>query len=285
MQNKIEILKKLREETGLGMNECKEALEEVGYDHAKAVTLLREKGKNIATKKSGRETGQGMLCVKTSDNGISIVELCCETDFVSKGDEFCNLVDKLTDIALESKSNSPEQLLSANNNQGQSIVTEGIAKMGENMNLRRVIFKPVESGVVFYIHNASENYGNMGQIASIITYNAENHEKVKDKIRLLAMHIAATNPTYISREDISAETIEEERKIYTEQVKSSGKPESVMGKIVDGRMEKYYQENVLLEQSFIVDPDLKVKDFIAKLGKENGIDIKITDFVFAKLAN
>ncbi|MBL0725797.1 MAG: translation elongation factor Ts [Alphaproteobacteria bacterium] len=285
MSDKIKILKRLREETALGMAECKNALEEVNYSYDKAITVLREKGKDIANKKLGRSTGQGVVGVKASKTGVSVIELCCETDFVSRGDSFCEIANKILSVALESKANSPEELLKANNGTVKELITSAIAKLGENIKLQKTIYKQVTSGIIYYVHNAIQGHQDLGQIISVILYNSNNTEEAKEIMRLVAMHTAAANPSYVGISDVPKNVIAEEKRIYSEQAKTSNKPATVVQKIIEGRLNKYYQENVLMEQNFVVDPDLKISQAVQKVAKEKSCDILIKDFILIKLVS
>ena len=251
----------LREKTGAGMMECKKALVETNGDLEAAIDFLRKKGMSVAEKKAGRVANQGAVGVKVAGNKGAIVEVNIETDFAAKNADFQKFVQDVTQVALNG-SNDVEALKATamNGTTVQDNVVSLIAKIGENMSLRRVAVVEDET-VVPYLHTALGD--DLCKIGVLVAANGANAAEVAKQV---AMHIAATAPKFLSVADVDAATAEHERNIYAEQAKASGKPEAIIEKMVEGRMQKFYQEAVLLEQPFVMDPDKKVKDVLAAAG-------------------
>ncbi|MBQ4471730.1 MAG: elongation factor Ts [Alphaproteobacteria bacterium] len=251
----------LREKTGAGMMECKKALVETNGDLEAAIDFLRKKGMSVAEKKAGRVANQGAVGVKVSGNKGAMVEVNIETDFAAKNADFQKFVQDVTSVALNG-SNDVEALKAApmNGSTVQENVIALIAKIGENMSLRRVAVVEGET-VVPYLHTTLGD--DLCKIGVLVGANGANAAEVAKQV---AMHIAATAPKFLSVADVDAETAAHERGIYAEQAKASGKPEAIIEKMVEGRMQKFYQEAVLLEQPFVMDPDKKVKDVLAAAG-------------------
>ena len=251
----------LREKTGAGMMECKKALVETNGDLEAAIDFLRKKGMSVAEKKAGRVANQGAVGVKVSGNKGAMVEVNIETDFAAKNADFQKFVQDVTAVALNG-SNDVEALKATamNGSTVQDNVVALIAKIGENMSLRRVAVVEGET-VVPYLHTTLGD--DLCKIGVLVAANGANAAEVAKQV---AMHIAATAPKFLSVADVDAETAAHERNIYAEQAKASGKPEAIIEKMVEGRMQKFYQEAVLLEQPFVMDPDKKVKDVLAAAG-------------------
>jgi len=251
----------LREKTGAGMMECKKALVETNGDLEAAIDFLRKKGMSVAEKKAGRVANQGAVGVKVAGNKGAMVEVNIETDFAAKNADFQKFVQDVTAVALNG-SNDVEALKATamNGSTVQENVVALIAKIGENMSLRRVAVVEGET-VVPYLHTTLGD--DLCKIGVLVAANGANAAEVAKQV---AMHIAATAPKFLSVADVDAETAAHERNIYAEQAKASGKPEAIIEKMVEGRMQKFYQEAVLLEQPFVMDPDKKVKDVLAAAG-------------------
>lgn len=251
----------LREKTGAGMMECKKALVETNGDLEAAIDFLRKKGMSVAEKKAGRVANQGAVGVKVAGNKGAMVEVNIETDFAAKNADFQKFVQDVTAVALNG-SNDVEALkvTAMNGSTVQDNVVALIAKIGENMSLRRVAVVEGET-VVPYLHTTLGD--DLCKIGVLVAANGANAAEVAKQV---AMHIAATAPKFLSVADVDAETAAHERSIYAEQAKASGKPEAIIEKMVEGRMQKFYQEAVLLEQPFVMDPDKKVKDVLAAAG-------------------
>ena len=273
-------VKELREKSGAGMMDCKKALNETNGDMDSAVDWLRTKGLAAAAKKSGRVASEGLVAASVSDRVGALIELNSETDFVSRNDEFQNFAKTLADIALGV--NDLDALKAANfPGAGHTVeeeLTQKIATIGENMSLRRMQKVSVDAGlVVSYIHNAvADGLGRIGVLVGLSS--AADEASLADLGKQLAMHIAATSPASLSVDDLDQAMVQRERDVLIEQAKASGKPQDIAEKMVEGRMRKYYEEVVLLEQIFVVDGETKVKTVIEMAAKDAGSAIALTDF-------
>ena len=255
------MVKELRESTGAGMMDAKKALTETSGDFEAAVDWLRTKGLAKAAKKSGRVAAEGLVAVSVDGpNGVAI-EVNSETDFVAKNSEFQEMVRGFAGVALGV--DSVDALADADY-QGKKIsevLTDKIATIGENLSLRR-ISKITGDQVVSYIHNAAAD--GMGAIAVLVALKGSNQEFG----RQVAMHIAASNPQALNKDELDPSIIEREKSVLTEQARESGKPEQVIEKMIDGRMKKFLSEVTLLGQDFVIDPDLTVEAAAVKSGVE-----------------
>ena len=275
------MVKELRESTGAGMMDAKKALTETSGDFEAAVDWLRTKGLAKAAKKSGRVAAEGLVAVSVDGpNGVAI-EVNSETDFVAKNSEFQEMVRGFAGVALGV--DSVDALADADY-QGKKIsevLTDKIATIGENLSLRR-ISKITGDQVVSYIHNAAAD--GMGAIAVLVALKGSNQEFG----RQVAMHIEASNPQELNKDELDPSIIEREKSVLTEQARESGKPEQVIEKMIDGRMKKFLSEVTLLGQDFVIDPDLTVEAAAEKSGVEivgyvrmavgEGIEKKEEDF-------
>lgn len=256
-------IKDLREQTGAGMMDCKKALTENGGDLEAAKDWLRTKGLAKAAKKSARVASEGLIGIAQEGNKVAIVEFNSETDFVAKNEEFQALTLDIAKTALDTDG-SIEAINAAVASGGKDVantITDAIAKIGENMNLRRASVIDAGNGENFtYVH--SSQAPNLGKIGVVVTLENGNAELGKQ----IAMHIAASNPEALSVESLDPELVEREKRIFTEQARESGKPENIIEKMIEGRIRKYYEQVVLLEQAFIMDTDKKVKDVISNAG-------------------
>ena len=251
----------LREKTGVGMMECKKALVACEGDLEKAIDFLRKKGVAVAEKKAGRVANQGLVGLAVRGNKGAVVELNSETDFVAKNTDFQAYLKQVVELALDNGKDI-ETLKNAdlNGKSVQDTLVDLIAKIGENMSLRRVAVVEGET-VVPYIHTMTSE--GLGKIGVLVALTGANAAEVGKKV---AMHIAASAPKFLAISDVDAETANHEREIFAEQARASGKPEAIIEKMVEGRMRKFYEEAVLLEQAFVMDPDKKVKDVVAEAG-------------------
>ena len=271
------LVKELREKTGVGMMDCKTALKENNGDIEASIDWLRTKGIAKAAKKEGRIASEGLIAVEKIDNIASIIEVNCETDFVARNEDFQNVVKKLSILSI--KSNNLEDLLDKEldnkNIKVKDYITEMIASIGENINLRRIDKISISNGMISsYIHN--QVIEGMGKIGVLVGLESEaNNDQLEDLGKKIAMHIAATNPISVSIEDIPADVLEREKNILAEEARASGKPEEIIEKMTEGRLKKYYQESVLLEQIFVVDGESKISDILNSLDKP----VKIIEFV------
>ena len=275
------MVKDLRDKTGAGMMDCKTALTESNGDMEAASDWLRKKGISRAEKKAGRVAAEGLVAVSSDHKSAVVVEVNSETDFVARNQDFQKLAADVSQVAM-GVSNIDE--LSSAKYPGTSItvaeqVKESIATIGENLNLRRMEKVSVDDGTVAtYIHNAvCDGLGKIGVIVAL--RSTGDAERVSAFGRKVAMHIAATNPLALSSDELDQEVIAKERAVYSEQALASGKPENIIEKVVDGRMRKFFEEVVLLQQAFVVNPDLTVEKAIEEEGKAMGTQIEIIKFV------
>ncbi len=271
-------VKALRDQTGAGMMDAKKALTETDGDMEAAVDWLRAKGLAKAAKKSGRTAAEG-LAATAVQGGVGVaVEVNSETDFVARNAEFQSMVAEIAKAALGVTGDI--EALRAAPMDGKTVgdvVTAKVATIGENMAVRR--FARVEGDVVAaYVHNAVAP--GMGKIAVLVALNSTGDAaKVAEIGRQIAMHIAATNPASLSEADLDPALVEREKQVLTEQARESGKPESVIEKMIVGRMQKYFQEVCLLQQAFVVNPDLTVEKALAEAAGPAGGPIAVTAFV------
>lgn len=276
------MVKELRERTGAGMMDCKKALGETSGDIEAAIDWLRKKGLAAAAKKSGRVAAEGLVAAYTSGTEGALVEINAETDFVGRNDKFQAYVAEAAKHALAQKGDS-EALKSADYpGTGRNFTDELqnlIAVIGENMNFRRSAYASVSQGVVTsYIHGAVvPGQGRIGVLVAL--ESAADATKLHELGRSIAMHIAAANPQSLSIEEVDSSALDRERQVLLDQARASGKPEEVVQKMVEGRVRKFYEEIVLLEQVFVIDGESRVKQVVEKAAKDLGSPIKLTKFV------
>lgn len=245
-------VKKLREMSGAGMMDCKKALTEVDGDMDKAVDYLRKKGLSAAAKKSGRVAAEGVvLTLAEGDKGV-VIEVNAETDFSSKNDTFQDFVKHLAEIILNEAPADVEALKALPYGNGETVeqtLTQLIATIGENMSIRRFERVQVDGGVVSaYVHGD-------GKIGVLLGIKGEANDALGDVARGIAMHVAASNPQYIRREEVSQDAIGRERQVLSERAAASGKPANIIEKIVEGQLNKFYSDICLLEQAYVMDTD------------------------------
>lgn len=277
------LVRDLREKTGAGMMDCKRALTETDGDLEAAMDWLRKKGLSAAAKKSDRLAAEGLVGAATAPHGTAaaLVEVNAETDFVARNEHFQTFVTNVTALAAAEIGNI-EELRNASYAQGvttQDEMTRLIALIGENMSLRRVARLSVKQGAVStYVHNATAP--GMGKIGVLIALESTApQEKVAELGRKIAMHVAAASPQALVTSELPAETIARERAIFLEQARASGKPEDFIEKMVDGRMRKYYEEVVLMEQTYIIDGKTKISDLLTQASQEVGAEVQLTGYV------
>ncbi|WP_068983129.1 MULTISPECIES: translation elongation factor Ts [Lysinibacillus] len=256
-----QLVKELREKTGAGMMDCKKALVQTDGDIDAAIDFLREKGLSSAAKKADRIAAEGTTYILEQGNEAIILEVNAETDFVSKNDKFQVLVASLAEQLLAAKPATVEAALEIANAEGVKVVDQissAIATIGEKITLRRFEVKTKTDADAFgsYLHMG-------GRIGVLVTLEGSTDASAAKDV---AMHIAAINPTYVSRDEVSAEEVERERKVLTEQALNEGKPENIVAKMVEGRLGKYFEDVCLLDQSFVKNSDQKVRDFVASTG-------------------
>ncbi len=287
MSVKPENIKLLREKTGAGMMDCKSALNETDGDLERAEEWLRKKGINTAQKKSAREATEGLITISIKDSSGVIIEINSETDFVARNENFQKFCLDITNLCLLKKIDNKESLFKAefsdSGNTVEDELTNVISKLGENIVIKKFNYES-EEGLFFqkYLHNAISE--NSGKIGVLLSFNAKNfNEKVDFFSKQLCMHIAASDPLALEVENLDLEIINKERAIYQEQLKSSGKPDNILEKIVDGKIKKFYTEVCLLEQIFVIDNKTPIKESIINFNKENNDNFKINNFIIYKL--
>ena len=277
------LVKELREKTGSGMMDCKKALAETDGDINSAIDWLRAKGLSAAAKKSNRTTAEGLVSFCIEKNKAAIIEVNAETDFVSRNDIFQEFVKKVAKLSITTRGNLEdllEQKVPDNNNSVSEELTSLISTIGENMNIRRYDFIEVNSGIISSYMHSSVSEG-LGKIAVLVSIEGDTSSSlITDFGKKLAMHIAASNPRFINIDNVDKETLDRERQVLTEQALESGKPKEVIDKMVDGRIKKFFDEIVLLEQVFVLSDDkLKVRQEISNIEKQLDTKVVIKNFV------
>ncbi|MFR5263873.1 translation elongation factor Ts [Clostridium sp.] len=271
------MVKELREKTSAGMMDCKKALTETNGDMEKAVEFLREKGLAAAAKKSGRIAAEGIVKTYVSEDKKkgAIIELNCETDFVAINEEFVGFAGEIAKLVAEKELNTVEEVLAADlaGKTVQDTLTELIAKIGENMNLRRVERFSAESGLVQeYIHGG-------GRIGVMVELACDNTSDVLVQLaKDVAMQIAAANPLFLSEADVDAKSLETEREVYRAQALNEGKPEKIVEKMVEGRIKKYFKEVCLLDQQWVKNGDMTISKLLEEKSKEIGAPVSIVRY-------
>lgn len=274
-------VKELRDKTGVGIMDCKKALMACEGDIEEAVAWLRKKGLASAAKKASRVAAEGLVCIDASEKSGSIIEVNAETDFVARNELFQKFVTDATKIASKDRLDL-EALKKAPYEDGKNVfeaMTHLISITGENMNIRRVEHLSVDEGVVVsYIHNKiSANLGKIGVLVGL--KSSADKAKLLELGKNLAMHIAASNPLALSKESLDPKLVEKEREVLIDQAKNSGKPEEFLSKVVEGRLRKFYEDVVLLEQCYIIDSSIRIKDVLNNAAKELGTSVEITGFI------
>lgn len=268
----LSLIKKLREATGCGIADCNKALAENADDFEKSVDWLRKKGLASASKKTGRVASEGLVAVYIDGLNGSVIEVNSETDFVARNDKFQNFVAKVSKEALQ----YGDDISKFQADKDEEVKSQ-IGVIGENINIRRIASLKVNKGlVVSYIHNSVSE--NMGKIAVLLAFESvASVDKLSEIGKQIAMHIAATKPDALNIESVDPAKLSREIEVLKEQARATGKPENIIEKMMEGRIRKYYEEVVLLEQAFVMDDKLKIKDLVANFAKQNG-DTKISGF-------
>lgn len=275
-----QMVKELRERTGAGMMNCKKALTKANGDMEKAIEVLRENGLATAAKKSGRTTAEGLVdaFISSDYKRGSLVEVNCETDFVSANGEFKEFVKNAAKQAAFSKTDSPEELVKENYIANSSVtlkdaLTSLIAKLGENMAIRRFAKFSTEKGLVLsYIHGE-------GKIGVLVELSCDSVNDVTKTVgKEIAMQIAAANPLFLNRESVDNKTLEKEKEIYKVEALNEGKPEKIAVRMVEGKVKKYYKQSCLLEQEWIKDSDYSIEKYLKEKSKEAGFPIEVKRF-------
>ena len=272
-------VKELRERTGAGMMDCKKALTETNGDMEKAVEILREKGLAAAAKKAGRVAAEGIVKTYISEDmkKAGIVELNCETDFVAANEEFVAFAGRLAEMASTTEATDVEAFINEKYNDEKTVkeaLTELIAKLGENMTVRRFEKFSVENGVIqSYIHGG-------GRIGVIVELGSEAiSDKVKEAAKEVCMQVAAANPLFLDESQVDKDALDKEREIYRAQALNEGKPEKIVEKMVEGRIKKYYKEVCLVDQVWVKDGDKSISKYLEEVSKEAGSKVVINKFV------
>jgi|BioPla2DNA2_1021312.scaffolds.fasta_scaffold00372_4 elongation factor Ts len=274
-------VKELRERTGAGMMDCKKALTETNGDLEKAVEVLREKGLAAAAKKAGRVAAEGIVETYISDDikSAGIIEFNCETDFVAANEEFVELAKNLAKQVSKTNVTTVEEFINEKYIADESVtvkdvITALIAKLGENMTVRRFEKVSVEEGLIqSYVH------GN-GRIGVLVELACEvQNDVVKTVAKDIAMQVAAANPMFLDKDSVDKDTLEKEKEIYRVQALNEGKPESIVEKMVEGRIKKYLKEVCLLEQMWVKNPDYTITKYLQEKSKEIEKTITVNSFV------
>jgi elongation factor Ts len=282
-----EDIKELREKSGAGMMDCKKALDESDGDVEKAIDWLRKKGINTAQKKSSRSASDGLVTSSIKKDCGVLIEVNAETDFVARNENFQNFCNELSLICIENKIKNVESLLNSkhgsSNQTVQERLTEIISKLGENIIIRKLsYFGGEENYLQKYIHNSINE--NSGKIGVLMSYSSNNRSKESDEFsKNICMHIAAADPKSLDINSLDEQLIEKERQIYKEQLKSTNKPENIIEKIIDGKIKKFYEEVCLMEQYFVMENKIQIKNCIENFNKEFNDDFKIVKFEIFKL--
>jgi elongation factor Ts len=280
-----DLIKAIREKTGAGMMDCKKALVEANGDIDSAIDWLRKKGLAAVARRAGKIAAEGLVCIASRDNthkDAIVLEVNSETDFVAKNAQFQEFAVAICKIALEKGHCTIAELLAQEIAQETTVeagVTSLAASTGENITVRRLERVTAQDGIVAtYIHSAvAEGLGKIGVLVSI--ESTGDAAKLLDFGKKLAMHIAASNPKYLSISDVPAAVVDYEKQVLFEQLKGQNKPQDVMNKMVDGKIRKFYEETVLLEQVYVMDGKKKIADVISDFAKELGTPVVVPRFV------
>lgn len=265
----------LRKKTGAGMMDCKKALTEANGDFEKAIEILRKKGASVAAKRAEKSANEGMIITKISSDykKAAIIELNCETDFVAKSEDFIKLANKVAETTFDTEAEEAQKLLESNKDLNNLLV-DVMGKVGEKIEVSRVATEKAENGLlVDYVHMGSK-LGVLVKFDNVSSNSQELFEIGKD----IAMQVAAMNPICVYREEVPTTTVEKEIDIYKELARKEGKPENILEKIAQGKLNKFYQENCLAEQAFIKDNSKTINDLISEFNKKNGNQAKISLF-------
>ncbi len=272
----LEKVKKLREITGVGFKDCKNAIDENGGDIDKSIEFLRKKGIAKASKRMGRTAAEGLVCICEKDNEFSIIEINSETDFVAKNNEFIVFAEEVAEVALLKKGKMEDILISKMKN-GKIVkdhLVELISKIGEKINIRRSSYVDKNKLSNFsYIHTSlKKNVGKLGVLLSLESSKSKND--ILELGKQLAMHVAASTPLAIDKDGLDQSVLKKEKEIVTEELKSSGKDIKIIDKIATGKLNKFINDNTLLNQEWIIDPKKKVKDVIKEFAGKDKIVVK-----------
>ena len=277
-----ELIKQLRESTGAGILDCKKALAECNGDMEQATDWLRKKGLATAAKKASRVAAEGVVGVYTKGTKGVLIEINSETDFVARNEQFQRFATSLLNLAYEKEITTIDQLKGVTypntTHNVEEELSRNVATIGENLSLRRLEMLSVSNGVVGgYVHNAVTS--GLGKIGTLVALESMgDQEKLATLAKSLAMHVAAAKPEALTIEDLPQDKVLREKSILLEQVQGSGKPQEIIDKMIEGRLRKFYQEVVLLEQTYVIDGETKITDLMKKTEKELGTPVKLKAF-------
>lgn len=277
----MDIIKELRERTGIGIMDCKKALQETDGDMDKAIRLLKEKGAITAAKKNERTVKEGSIgfCVNEDKTQVACIELQCETDFVAKNELFINLAKDISKTAMNLSDISVDALLNSKSEKGETIqamINEGIQKWGEKTVLADVKVMKTSGFFGTYVH-----FNN--KLVSVVEFDVKPKGKCLEIANQIAMHVASEKPLALNREGIDGEAVKEQKEIFEKQIREQGKPENMIGKILEGKMNSWYSESVLIDQKLFTDNKITIKSLIDEISKESGSTATIKNFSIISL--
>ena len=262
-------VQELRKMSGAGMMECKSALSEANGNLDDAFKLLREKGIAKAEKKSSRDANEGLVAIKKEGNSAAMIEVNSETDFVSRNSEFHDLVNSILEIVMQNKNDTDKSIEDT-----KTLISDAVGKIGENIVLKNIKF--IEGNIYSYIHNSVTD--GMGKIGVLINFNSDSSEI--DVIgKNICMHIAASAPKSLTLDDLDKSIIENEKEIISKQLKETGKPDNILEKMMQGKLNKFYEENTLMGQKFVIDPSISIEQYLIQASKEINSQINIQEFL------
>ena len=277
----MDIIKELRERTGIGIMDCKKALQETDGDMDKAIRLLKEKGAITAAKKNERTVKEGSIgfCINEDRTQVACIELQCETDFVAKNELFINLAKNISKTAMNLNDISVDALLTSKGENGETIqamINEGIQKWGEKTVLADVKVMKTSGFFGTYVH-----FNN--KLVSVVEFDVKPKGKCLEIANQIAMHVASEKPLALNREGIDAEAVKEQKEIFEKQIREQGKPENMIEKILEGKMNSWYSESVLIDQKLFTDNKITIKSLIDEISKESGSTATIKNFSIISL--
>ena len=277
----MDIIKELRERTGIGIMDCKKALQETDGDMDKAIRLLKEKGAITAAKKNERTVKEGSIgfCINDDKTQVACIELQCETDFVAKNELFINLAKDISKTAMNLNDISVDALLNSKSEKGETIqamINEGIQKWGEKTVLADVKVMKTSGFFGTYVH-----FNN--KLVSVVEFDIKPKGKCLEIANQIAMHVASEKPLALNREGIDTEAVKEQKEIFEKQIREQGKPENMIGKILEGKMNSWYSESVLIDQKLFTDNKITIKSLIDEISKESGSTATIKNFSIISL--
>ena len=271
-----QMVKELRTATGAGMSDCKKALDENGGDFGASVDYLRKKGAASAAKRSDREANEGIVIVKSSNDNKNavLVEITSETDFVAKNQDFINYANLVADTLLESGVETKDELLNikVGDDSIEDIHNGILSKFSEKIDINRIVVEKSEGYIESYIHGGSK-------LGVLLNVTAPVSGDAQAMVRDIAMQIAAMNPSFVNRSEVTSELLDKEKEIYTQQAIEEGKKPEIAERVASGRIEKYYKENVLLEQIFVKDSKKTISDFLKDISTLAGAEVGVNSFV------